>query len=166
MKNLALILLFSVFVFSGCNSSPAVSNSANAVQNLSPTDTMKALNEAAKTKDTAKIRSLISKGTLDLLEDSAKEQTTTVDALLQEDGGAPFQELPEMRNEKIAGETATVEIHNTDNGEWQRLPFVKENGAWKVALDKLMADTLEKARADIQNTNSSPTNAAKNQKAK
>ncbi len=163
MKILTLFFVIAAVVSAACHSS-SVSNSVN--QNPSPMETMKALSEASKTRETAQIKKLISKGTLDLLEDSAQRQQTTVDELLQEDGGAPFQELPEMRHEKITGETATVEIHNTETGEWQPLPFVKENGAWKVALDELVADTLEKARTEMQNTNSSPTNAAKNQKVK
>lgn len=147
----SIILLFvAVLVFSGCKM---------PLSNLSPMETMKALNDAAKAKDTAKTKNLVSQATLDLLADSAKQQNKTVDELLQKDGGAPFQELPEMRNETITGDAATVEIKNTVTGEWQPIPFVKENGVWKVALDKVLADALEDARKAMEppNENSNST---------
>ena len=130
MKIRVILLFVSLFVCAACrplNSLPP--------QNLSPTETMQALNEAAKNKDIEKTKNLVSSGTIKLLEESAKAQKTTVDELLKADGGAPFQELPEMRNETITGENATVEIKNTVTGEWQPIPFVRENGVWKVALD-------------------------------
>ena len=59
-----------------------------------------------------------------------------------------------------AGETATVDIKNTVTGEWQPLPFVKENGVWKAALDKVLTDVMEKEKKAIQssNTNALPSN--------
>ena len=126
------------------------SPSANAPQNqtpsassaVSPMDTMKALNEAARNKDNATLKNLVSKGTLALMEENAKQQNTTVDALLAKGSGAPFEKLPEMRNEKITGETATVEVKDKSAEKWTTLPFVKEDGVWKVALDKFMQDAM------------------------
>ena len=149
MKTLIILSAALVLFLSGCQSA----------RTLSPTETMKALNDAAKAKDAAKTKSLVSKGTLDLLEESAKKQKTTVDALLQNDGGAPFQELPEMQNEKIAGDAATVEIKNSVTGEWQPMPFVKENGTWKVALDKVLQDAIKQADDQMKTApNSANTN--------
>ena len=39
----------------------------------------------------------------------------------------------EQRNEKVTGDRATIEMM-TDKNEWDRSNFVKEGGAWKVAL--------------------------------
>jgi len=157
------ILLFAVAIFfSGCQSAGSPAGNSAAAQNLSPVETMKALNEAAKANDTAKTKALISAGTLSLIEKTAKEQNTTAEELLQTDGGAPFQELPEMRNEKITGDTATVEIKNTVTGEWQQMPFVKENNVWKAALDKFAAQ-LEKQQmtpAPVSNANTAPDDNA------
>ena len=44
--------------------------------------------------------------------------------------------LPEMRNEKIAGDRATIELRNHRTKEWEPVAFVKEKGAWKLALPK------------------------------
>lgn len=138
--NLTIIALICAFFIAGCNS---------ASQIKSPTETLKALNEASKKKDTAAIKSLLSKGTLDLLEKNAKKQSKTVDEILLKDDGAPFQELPETRNEVITGDTATIEVKNTVTNEFQKLPFVKEDGIWKVALDKFLEDVMKQMREEM-----------------
>ena len=131
-----------------------------ADQTLSPTETMRALNEASKKKDVEAIKKLISKGTLELLEESAKNQNSTVDELLRKDSGAPFQELPEMRNEKITGDTATVEIKNTADENWESMPFIKENGAWKIQLDVFLEDIMKKMNEEMKQVPVNPPSAA------
>ena len=128
-------------------------------QTLSPTETMRALNEASKKKDVETIKKLISKETSELLEQSAKDQNSTVDALLRKDSGAPFQKLPEMRNEKITGDTATVEIKNTADENWESMPLVKENGVWKIALDKFLADMKRKMNEEMKQVPVNPPSA-------
>ncbi len=118
---------------------------------LSPTETLKAFKEASTTKDIETTKKLISKNTLALVEKSAKDQNITVDELLKKDDGVPFQELPETRNEKINGDAATVEIKDTAVNDWATLPFVKEDGIWKIALDKFVEDEQRKATEDKNN---------------
>lgn len=161
MKIYALLFLLAASVLAACSSSapqPSANNTANtAVTNAAPTvqtsiapsaaspmETMRALNEAAKSKNVEALKNLVSKGTLKLLEENAAQQATTVDELLRKDNGAPFEELPEMRNEKIEGERATVEVENQETEEWTTLPFVKENGAWKIALDEYVEEVRKK----------------------
>lgn len=142
MKNIKpfIFALVCAFFIVGCNP---------ASQTKSPTETLKALNEASKKKDTAAIKNLLTKGTLDLLEKNAKKQNKTVDEILLKDDGAPFQDLPETRNEVITGETATVEVKNSVTNEFQKLPFVSENGVWKVALDKFLEDIMNQMREEM-----------------
>ena len=136
--------VLATFILAACQSA-AVNN-----QPLSPTETMRALNDAAKKKDAEAIKKLVSKGTLDLLEQSAQQQKTTVDELLKRDEGAPFQELPETRNEKITGETATIEIKNNATNDWELMPFVKENGVWKIALDRFLDDAMKRMNEEMK----------------
>ncbi|HEX8636430.1 MAG TPA: hypothetical protein VF692_00095 [Pyrinomonadaceae bacterium] len=121
-----------------------------ANQPLSPTETMKALNDAAKKKDVETIKKLVSKGTIEQLEQSAKQSDTTVNELLKNDEGAGLQELPETRNEKINGDEATIEIKNTATNEWVSMPFVKENGVWKIAYDKFVEDVMKKMTEEMK----------------
>ncbi len=144
MKSYKIIIVaLLAIVFTACQT---------ANQTLSPTETMKALNEASKTKDIQTIKKLVSKGTLALLEKAAKTQNTTVEELLKKDNGAPFQELPETRSEKITGDTATIEIKDTATNGWEMIPFVKEDGIWKVALDKFLEDLQKRTPGEMNKT--------------
>ena len=134
------IALVCAFLIIGCN---AVN------ETKSPTETLKAWNEATKKKDIPAIKSMLSKGTLELYEQSAKKQNKTVDEILLKAEGESFQDLPETRSENITGETATVEVKNNVSGEFQKIPFVKENGVWKVALDKFLEDVMKKMKEEM-----------------
>jgi hypothetical protein len=138
-----VIITLLAIVFAACQA---------ANQTLSPTETMKALNEATKTKDVETVKKLISKGTLNLVEQSAKKQNTTVEELLKKNGGIPFQEF-ETRSEKIEGEKAIIEVKNNALNSWEAIPFVKEDGVWKVALD-VFYENLKKN--DEEEMNKSP----------
>lgn len=81
------------------------------------------------------MKTTLSKTTLEMAEKSAREHNTTVDALLKKDDVQISDDIPEIRNEKIEGDTATVEIKDAANG-YETLPFVKEDGRWKIAFDK------------------------------
>lgn len=175
MKIYGIAILISALIFSACssaatntttNSTANAANTANstavnsAMPNApkviakSPIEVMNALNEAAKTNDAAIIKGLVSKGTLALLEESARQQNTSVDELLKRDDSMPFEEVPEMRNEKITGEKATIEIKNTLSGQYSTVPFVKEDGSWKIALDVYLKEVEEKMRNAMSNSHS------------
>jgi hypothetical protein len=96
----------------------------------SPTAAMKAYYEAAKKKDFAALKNLLS-------DEYVKELAKS---------GMPFERImaaavervpatmPEMRGEKIAGERATVEVLNPDTKQWETVALVRQRGAWKLAL--------------------------------
>lgn len=133
----------------GCKSEP---------QRKSPTETIKALSEASKQKDAAAIKSYLSKGSLELLDQSARRREKSVDELLREENGAPMQDVTEVRNEQLAGETATVEVKNNVTGAFEKIPFAMENGVWKVALDRYMQDAIKRLNEAMNQP--PPTNSA------
>jgi hypothetical protein len=150
-KQILFALVCAFFLF-GCNS-------AVVEKTKSPTETLRVLSEASKKKDTAAIKSYLSKGTLNMLEQSAARQQKSVDELLKQENGAPFQNLPEIKNEQITGETAVVEVKNDVTGEFEKIPFVKEDGVWKVALDVFMKDVMKRLTEEM---NPMPANVAGN----
>jgi hypothetical protein len=137
----SIIALFALFIF-GC--------SQMQQEAKNPIEVMKTLSEASKNKDVAEVKNSVSKGTLNLLEEAAKAQNTTVDELLKKENGAPFKELPEMRNEKIEGDAASIEMKNTNSEDWETVPFVKEEGIWKLALDKYLDDFRKRAAESMK----------------
>jgi len=116
----------------------------------SPTATFKTFFEAQKKKDIPGMKQVLSKTSLLMMEASAKEQGVTLDKFLQQQLDNPASKtdkLPESRNEKINGDQATLELHNEDAQRWDTMYFVKEGGAWKIALDRTIEEILKKSGA-------------------
>ncbi|MET0752033.1 MAG: nuclear transport factor 2 family protein [Pyrinomonadaceae bacterium] len=157
MKNYKILTaaLVCALFFIGCNSAGKL-----ATQGRTPTETLKALNEASKKKDPAAIKKLLSKGTLVLLDNAALSANTTSDELLKKEDGAPFQELPEIRGEKIEGDTATVTVKNDVTSEDENIPLVKEDGEWKVALDKYLDELKQRFTEEMNKMKDAETPAS------
>jgi hypothetical protein len=86
----------------------------------------------------------LSKGTLDMFDKLAKAQNKTADDMLKDvDKDSKDEKLPETRNEKINGDTATLEVKNDKSEKWDTLPFVKEKDEWKIAMDKFIEDMMK-----------------------
>ncbi len=128
-----IIAFVALFIF-GCNA---------AQPTVSPTETLKIFIEASRKKDVETIKKTFSKTSLEMVEKSAREHNTTIDALLKNDGVQISEQMPEIRNERIEGDTATVEIKDAANS-YETLPFIKETGVWKIAFDKYQEMTQQK----------------------
>ncbi len=116
-----------------------------------PTEAFKTYIKATVNKDIESLKKSLSKSSLEFIETAAKEQNKTVDELLT--GGAVEKEskkIPEVRNEKIKGDTATVEYKDETMPEFIEMPLVKEDGTWKIALDKFMQDLLKKLSEEMK----------------
>lgn len=145
------LLALCAFAFLACSSTP------------SPTEVFKAQNEAQKKKDAAAMKQNLSKGSLELIEKAAKTQNKTVDEALTADSPMGNKDAEyEFRNEKTDGDNASVEIKEKGKDQWVTMPFVKEDGKWKLALDKLMQDLMKKMTEDMKvpTAPSSNTNSA------
>ena len=122
-----IALLLALMAVTGCNKSGG----------SSPTATAKAFYDAAKAKDVQGIKNTMSKGSLDMMEKFAKMQNKSLDEALKEPDKSNPPTTFESQNEKINGDTATLEVKD-EKGNWETIPFVKEDGQWKIALDKAM----------------------------
>lgn len=111
---------------------------------LGPTDTIRAFNDAVIKKDTARIRAFLSRGSIKMIEESAREQGRSVNDILTADDGAPMPVEREMKNEVIEGNNASVDVKNTVLGSYDKMYLVKENGNWRVALDKFQDEMIRK----------------------
>jgi len=134
-KTLFFISIFALALAAGCKSTPP------------PSATFKAYFEAQQKKDIPAMKQTLSKTSLEMMEASAKQQQLTVDKMIAsqlENPAAKVDKMPETRNEKVTGDTATLELHNEDANRWDTMYFVKENGAWKIALDRTMEEMLRK----------------------
>lgn len=109
-----------------------------------PTLAYKALYEAVKKKDSEAIKKTISKGTLEMMKTYADMQKKTLDQVV-ENGLTETtlaSSLPPSRNERIWNNVALLEVKNEKTGQWDALPFSREDGVWKLAIDTYFNGTM------------------------
>ena len=125
---LAIALAFITFA------APACKKAAGS----SPSATLQAFYESLRNKDIEAYKKTVSKNSLQMLERRAKDMDKTLDQYIQLDIEKPTRTLPdklEMRDEKIQGDRATLEVKNIEGG-WNTVQFVREDDQWKVAIDQ------------------------------
>ena len=143
---LALIVVFT----GACNKNSNTAGGSSS-SSLSPTDTLKAYYDAANKKDVAGIKKYLSKGTINMMELGAKNMGKNLDDALKDSAATAPQTTPKFGNEKITGDTATVDI--SAEGQTIAMPLVKESGEWKIAMDKL----IETMKGSMSGSTTAPT---------
>jgi hypothetical protein len=126
-------------------SSPSAASSPVTPANLSPTQSLRAYIEAASRRDVPDMKSHLSQGTLSLMEQGARNMNRNLDDMLKEEASQMPPNAANIiySNERINGNTATVDM--TAQGQTATMPLVKENGEWKLALDKFIQDMKNKS---------------------
>ncbi len=143
--NLFFVLAFLSFA---CQKQAAEKNATlptETVKTGSPTEAYKMLYAAVKAKDKDKIKQLVSKSSIGLAEFSAAQQKKQVDDIL-ENGftGTTFSPtFPEIRDERIKDKFGALEVYNSQENRWEDLPFVYEDGSWKLAVGDILQDTYK-----------------------
>jgi hypothetical protein len=168
------ILTLCIFALAGCksggntNNNTGNTNNTNATPNTAadknpptttaskgdystPTAAVKAFYAAAKSNNLEGVKRSMSKKTMEMLEKSAAVDKKSVDEVLRDTlkDAVPAND-PEIRNEQITGDTATLDVKDDKMNDWESISLVKENGEWKIAqLDKMAdaAKELEKLDA-------------------
>lgn len=121
----------------------ALSACAAPEKTETPLDALKIYNQAVRDKDAARIKDHLSKGSLKMAQDEAAAQNVSIDEIVQRETiYSPSQRSVKVRNQKIDGDRATIEVENA-RGAWDVVPFVREDGTWKIAKDRY-ADELMK----------------------
>jgi hypothetical protein len=152
-----LVIALAAVVFSAaCSKNANTGNSTNSTNSTttnknstttssggdatgSPTAALRAYYQAAMDKDVTAAKRYLSTGTIALLEEGAKKMGKSLDEAFRESAAQTNTTvMPEFSNEKISGDTATVDLKA--QGMSVSMPMVKEGGEWKLAMDKLIAD--------------------------
>lgn len=111
----------------------------------SPTAAYTDLFEGVKKKDTERIKRNMSKMTIELAQFMGSTYKKPLEKVL-ENGmteSAMQPTFPQIQNEKISyndkikAEQATLDVKKAD-GKWEQVPFIKEDGAWKLAYGEVM----------------------------
>lgn len=155
IRNRAIFLSLFVAIFTaGCGNSANSPNTANnsstaskqSASSPSPAETLKEYVEAARSRDLAKLRQTASKRSIEMMDELLVEEGSTLEETIKKSDPAipPMFENPEVRNEKINGNRASIEVKQPGSGEWMEVPFVMEEGRWKLAAGEQFDAEMEK----------------------
>lgn len=138
---LIILTIFTSLAFMACGENQKLET---------PLDTLKAYTQAIKRQDTATMKSLLSKGSLKMATDEAKSQNVAADEVIKRETlFSPEQKGLDYRNEKTEGESATIEVKNS-SGTFERIPFIKENGTWKIAKEKYAEEMMKQSDEEMK----------------
>ena len=128
----AFALSFIALTASGCGGNPVSSQSGND----SPTAAYKRLYAAVKSKDTNAIKDEMSKHTVSFVQSISGQRKQSVEKVYENGLTATtFSEtLPLLRDERINNDMGALEVYNSKEQKWEDLPFVLEDGKWKLAI--------------------------------
>jgi len=137
-----LLLSFILSAFGGflaCGGAGGVNTSGD-----SPTEAYKRLYAAVKRKDTDAIKATMTKKTQEFVEMAAQRSNKKVEEVYENGLTATTfpPELPEIRDERVKDNAGAVEVWNARDRVWEDLPFINEDGVWKIAIGEMFAGTF------------------------
>ena len=128
-----------------------------------PSEAYRMLFAAVKSQDPAKIKLMLSKGSMGLAEMASGQQKKPVDEIVKNGFTETtfVDEYPQMRDERIKGNFGAVEVWNAARKSWEDLPFVLEDGSWKLAIGDAFGGSFKspgKGQAVIEQENANANN--------
>jgi len=110
--------------------------STNSVGSLAtPTDAYKTAYDLRKKKDIEGLKKIMNKDILEFLTMMGEADKKSLDDMLKEMVDKPQADKIEVRNEKIEGNTATLE-YLTETGGWKTMDFEKVGSDWMLSFPK------------------------------
>ncbi len=110
-----------------------------------PTEAYKRLFSAVKSKNIEDIKKQLTKKTIDFGLSASQKNNTPLEKVYENGFTATtFSEtLPTIRDERVNGDMGAVEVWNSKESKWEDLAFIKEDGAWKLAIGDVFASTYK-----------------------
>jgi len=147
MRSLILTSLLTALlgIILACQPPDTGTGGVTAGTNGSPTEAYKQLYAAVKSKDTEKIKAMMSKNSQGFAQMVAARQNSPIEKVYENGFTATtFAEtLPQIRDERIKGEFGSVEVWNEKDKRWEDLGFVFEDGAWKFAIGEMFGGKFQ-----------------------
>ena len=155
---LLLIALSAILLAFAC-SGQDVSGGGN-----SPTDAYKRLFAAVKSKDVEAIKKQLTKKTIEIGKMSMERYKKTPEQAFENGFTATTysEALPNIRDERISGDMGNIEVWNSKESKWEDLPFVREDGSWKLAMGDLFAGSFKSPGPGRDFLEKQATNAVSN----
>jgi hypothetical protein len=142
---LCIVLAGSGLFIASCGE---VSSSTSAGPGgATPTEAYKKLYAAVKSKNIDAIKSNLSKKTIDFATMVSGKNNTPLEKVFENGFTATTfaDSLPEIRDERVNENMGNVEVWNSKDKRWEDLPFILEDGGWRLAVGDLFAGTFKSA---------------------
>lgn len=128
-----------------------------------PSEAYRMLFAAVKSQDPAKIKSMLSKGSMGLAEMASGQQKKPVEEIIKNGFTETtfVDNYPQMRDERVKDEFGAVEVWNETRKQWDDIPFIKEDGVWKAAFGDAFGGKWKspgKGQAIIEQENANAAN--------
>lgn len=128
-----------------------------------PTEAYRMLFAAVKSQDSAKIRSMLSKGSMGLAEMASGQQKKPIEEVIKNGFTETtfVDDYPQIRDPRIKGNFGAVEVWNAARKQWDDIPFILEDGSWKAAFGDAFANKWQspgKGQAVIEQENANVNN--------
>jgi hypothetical protein len=146
---LTSLLLLTAFIFIACTDPglDMASNTADAAKPVSGSvaESYKKLYEAVKSKNTEAIKAQMTTKTQQFAEMVAGKNAKPIEEVFANGFTATtFAEtLPPMRDERVNESFGSLEVWNAKDKRWEDLPFIAEDGTWKLAVGDLFAGSFQ-----------------------
>ena len=129
----SISLLALILISFACGSSSGPTAPAT---NDSPTEAYKRLFNAVKAKNIDEIKGLMSKKTQAFAQMASQQQNAPLDKVYENGFTATTftSTMPEIRDQRVKGQYGAIEVWNSNDSIWEDLPFVLEDGSWKLAI--------------------------------
>jgi hypothetical protein len=115
------------------------------VDQSSVTAAYRSLYQAVKCQAQERIRNALSRATIEFMTAAARMQKKSLDQALVNGTieSNLSNTLPILCSERVKGDWGALEI-NGNIGRWEDIPFVLEDGKWKVAIGDIFNGTYQK----------------------
>jgi hypothetical protein len=135
-------LALTAFLINACKGSSA-NNTSTSGGGDTPTEAYKDLFAAVKSKNVDNVKKQMSKKTIDFAQSVAARQNSPLEKVFENGFTATTfsPTLPEIRDERVKDNMGAVEVYNSKDSRWEDIPFIKEDGVWKLAVGDLFAGT-------------------------
>ena len=129
-----------------------------------PTDAYKKLYAAVKSKDIEAIKKQLTKKSIDFGKMAAERNKTPIEKMYENGFTATTfsNTLPTMRDERINGDMGALEVWNSKDSRWEDLPFIREDGTWKLAVGDLFAGSYQSPGKGTDQLEKEAANAVSN----
>ena len=138
-SNLWIVLGFFGVVILGIFGVRYLLAPAPAGQAQTPREAYEQLYQAVQSKDSARVKQVVSKATLSFAEGVAAQRKITVDEVLKNGltRSTINEKMPALRDERVKDKFGAIEAFSKKDNKWEDVRFVKEDGGWKLAVGDL-----------------------------